>query len=126
MRKCRSTVRVSSPAGVHYLSAVEVLQDHRVLCYFFLSTQLPFSLLLSQGSVFIICRWQVKGTLMLAPCVYKRLCFLLSGTHKRRAVIPCQGKVGSNAFPQAIAKTGIIYCCQCAFRISSHLQPLKE
>lgn len=83
-----------------------------------------FSLVVS-GSVLIICRWQLKGTLLLAPCVYKRLCFLLSGTYKWRVVIPCQGEVGSNAFPQAIAETGIIYCCQRAFRISSHLQPVN-
>lgn len=76
--------------------------------------------------VVIVCSWQVKGTLTFAACVYERLGFLLSGTCKRSVVILSQGEVGSDAFPQAIAEARVIHCCQGAFGIFSHFQPLRE
>lgn len=94
-RKCRSIASIWSSAGVLVsLSCWRTAgpQDHRLLCVSLLTPQFCFVLvfpLVVLHLVFIVCRWQLKGTLSFAPCVYKRLGFLLSGTCKRSVVIPC-------------------------------------
>lgn len=86
-RKCRSTAGVWSPAGlIVFVSCWRTAGPQNALGFTSNSSVCGFFLFVL---VFIVCRWQVKGTLTFAPCVYERLGLLLSGTCKRSVVILC-------------------------------------